>query len=348
MKPTIKYKVDYDFISYTYVCANAKELKKQSLAEMKQHPSITKEDKKKREMYFKDAEDYYNQSLSYIQRNECDMFFKKTSIFKDFLSKVTMCGENLKDKSLSDFKEHILKYLDDKEENLNEETLLKALKNHYDDPNSIDDYKKETELILETLKDERMFESIFKNAVNSLRDLFIKERYEPNKEKIEAKLSEHNEKYVEEPLEFILKMSSGMIKEEDLKGSDVQPYLTYFTNYKLMISLKCETGLVIYNYQLEELNNEGYEKDIIQSLLKFLSDPKRYEMIQMLSKEKWYANELAKKFKITPATMSYHVNKLFALGLISFDQAEQNKLYIKLDSKRLEYLLNKVTKDLLN
>jgi DNA-binding transcriptional ArsR family regulator len=44
--------------------------------------------------------------------------------------------------------------------------------------------------------------------------------------------------------------------------------------------------------------------------------------------------------------MSYHVNKLFALGLISFEQRERNKLYIELDRERLSYLLKRVRKDL--
>lgn len=144
-----------------------------------------------------------------------------------------------------------------------------------------------------------------------------------------------------------MNISSGMLKEAELKKADYQPYITYYAPFRLLISIKHEKSRIIYNYELEKMCYEDYEKDLLQSFLKFLSDPKRYQMLQMLKKEKWYANELAKKFKITPATMSYHINKLYGLGLITFEPGEQNKLFIELDRERMKYLIDLITKDLM-
>lgn len=349
MKPMIKYKVDFDFIAFMHVCANAKDLKKKMDVEMKQHQEYKdKSKKKKKDQFYKDCEVFYKETLSYIQRNELDMFFKKTSIFKDYLTVLAMQEKELENETVEDFKQHILKLIDFDEEKLQGDNLINELKNHYDDPNSIDDYHKESELILETLKDDRMFNEIFKNAIACLKELFIQEKYLPMKAEIEAKLEEHNKEYAKDPIKFILKISSGIIKEEDLKKSDVQTYMTFMTYYSIMVEMTKDFSVIVYHKRAGRQNSKEMEKHVMQSLLKFLSDPKRYEMIQMLSKERWYANELAKKFEITPATMSYHVNKLFALGLISFEPAEQNKMYIQLDKTRLDYLLNQLLKDLTN
>ncbi|WP_370570291.1 hypothetical protein [Sphaerochaeta sp. S2] len=56
---------------------------------------------------------------------------------------------------------------------------------------------------------------------------------------------------------------------------------------------------------------------------------------------------MAKTFNITPATMSYHINKLYGLGLIHVEQGEQNKLYLELDKERLTYLLSQIKDDLI-
>jgi DNA-binding transcriptional ArsR family regulator len=347
MKELIKYKVDFDFIAFCHICANAKELKKMMIAASKEHQDYKNSEKKKsKSKYFKEAEAYYNDTLSFIQRNELDMFFKKTSIFRDYLMGLAFENKELKDQSLEDFRQHILKLVDFDEEKLSGDSIVEELKDHYADPSSIDDYEKESELILEILKDERMFDTIFKNAIYALKDLFVKEKYLPIKDEIEKKLKQHNETYIKDPIAFVLKMSSGIIKKDDLEKSDAQVYIAYFTYYTIMIEINKDFGVVIYHYKVENKDPKEMEKHVVQSLLKFISDRKRYEMIQVLSKERWYANELAKKFGITPATMSYHVNKMFSLGLISFEPAEQNKMYIKLDKERLEYLLNLVIKEL--
>ncbi|MBN2795293.1 MAG: winged helix-turn-helix transcriptional regulator [Clostridia bacterium] len=346
MKPTIIYKLDFDFIGYCHTCANVHDMRKMSNQEMKQHPAISSKDlKKSYDEYYDEAEIYYNEKLSYIQKSELDMFFKKVSMFMDYLMSITIHNKSLEEENLEDFQAFVLKVLELEEKDLKIEKLHKAIKDHYDQPHFFNDYSKEAQMIFETLKDERLFNSIFKNAIASLREAFIEHKYKPSEAYFENKLADHNEKYSNNPIEFMINISTGMLKEEDLLKVDYQPYITFFSPYNLMISMKND-GFIIYSDKLEQLNKEDFEKDLMQSFLKFLSDPKRYEMIQMLSKEKWYANELAKKFKITPATMSYHVNKLYGLGLITFEQGEQNKLYIELDKKRLRDLLNLITNDL--
>ncbi len=349
MKAIVKYKIDFDFISFMSTSANEKDMRKIFNSEVKQNPELNNKIVKKRILgLYKEANKFYNDTLTYIQRNELDMFFKNVSVFEHYLTNLAFIDIQLEDQSLEDFKSFIHKIFEIDEKVITSEKLIEAMKDNYDSPNSIENYNKETELILETLKDERMFNSIFKNAIRSLKETFTTEKYVPMKDVIDTKLKEHNKKMKADSIRFILDLTSNVIKEDELQGHKLTPYMTFCTYYKLSLSVEEDKAIVVYHYNLEKMVPESSEQDLIQSLLKFLSDPKRYQMIQMLSKEKWCATELAKKFKITPATMSYHVNKMFALGLISFEQGVKNKMYIQLDKERLKNMLSQVIGDLVD
>jgi DNA-binding transcriptional ArsR family regulator len=348
MKAQVRYNMEFDFLSFISLCANVKDYRRIFSAEIKQNPALNNKDVKKKTLEsYKDAESFYNDAFTYMQRNELDMFFKKVSIFEDYLTKLAFKGIDLDTQTLDDFKKFVYKSLEISDADLTVEKLKSKLRDHYDNPNAFDDYNKETELILETLKDKRMFDSIFKNAIRSLRTTFHDKMYVPMKETLEAKIAEHNKAMESDPVEYILNLTSGMVKREELESRELAPYITFCTIYKLMFNVEEGRALIVYHYKLEKKCCVDSDKENIQSLLKFLSDPKRYQMVQMLSQKQWYANELAKEFKITPATMSYHVNKMFSLGLISFEQGDQNKMFMQLDKKRLDYLLNQVVRDLI-
>ena len=91
---------------------------------------------------------------------------------------------------------------------------------------------------------------------------------------------------------------------------------------------------IIIGSMLEQIRQQRKNMDIALSFFKILSDKKRFEIVKYFSKNRWYANELAKKLKITPATMSYHINKLFTLGLINADTDNENQ-------KKIFYSVNK-------
>ncbi len=93
--------------------------------------------------------------------------------------------------------------------------------------------------------------------------------------------------------------------------------------------------------------DESDEKYFIL-LSKFLSEPKRYQIVKLLSKRTYYSNELAREVKLTAATMNYHINKLYELGLINIEAGGQNKLFIELNKVRFRYLLNNMQRDLLD
>lgn len=78
-----------------------------------------------------------------------------------------------------------------------------------------------------------------------------------------------------------------------------------------------------------------------------LGDPKRLEIIRLTSKRPWYSSELATHFKLKPATLSYHINKLVEADLLRITQGEAKRLYYTLNKDALKTYLSYVSQDLL-
>lgn len=72
--------------------------------------------------------------------------------------------------------------------------------------------------------------------------------------------------------------------------------------------------------------------------LKAISDPVRRDILQMLKGGKKSAGEIAEKFDLTGATVSYHLAKLKSADLIA-EQKYKNYIYYELNSSVFEELL---------
>jgi len=343
----IKYIPEIDFIHFCDAAANIEDMKIKMDQEHKTKThAINKELIKKNEEYFKEASAYMEQ-LSFIQKNTFNLFFHRTSILSDYLIYLTYGDCGFEDISIGSFIEFITKMTETEMDELpsafNE--VYAIVKDHYDSPNNFEDFNKTSSLIMDIIKEPKILEESFKQAISNLFQDFIEKKVVPKKTEIDNILKRHQELMDKDPKQFIPNLTKGKLNPNEVNTEEMQGVLSIYSPFALYISITHKK--FIYGLHLEELKADENETEFYLALLKFLSDPKRYQMIQMLSKKKWYSNELAKKFNITPATMSYHVNKLYGLGLIHFEQGDQNKLYIELDNDRLAYLMKKMQNDLL-
>ena len=71
---------------------------------------------------------------------------------------------------------------------------------------------------------------------------------------------------------------------------------------------------------------------------KALSDPVRREILNLLKGGRLTAGEIAGKFDMTAATVSYHLSQLKKAGLI-FESREKNFIYYSLNASVLEEVL---------
>ena len=71
---------------------------------------------------------------------------------------------------------------------------------------------------------------------------------------------------------------------------------------------------------------------------KALSDPVRREILNLLKGGRLTAGEIAGKFDMTAATVSYHLSQLKKAGLV-FESREKNYIYYSLNASVLEEVL---------
>ena len=71
---------------------------------------------------------------------------------------------------------------------------------------------------------------------------------------------------------------------------------------------------------------------------KALSDPVRREILLLLKDQTLSAGEIAKHFKMTQATVSYHLSKLKQADLI-FENKYKNYIYYELNTSVFEEIL---------
>ena len=72
--------------------------------------------------------------------------------------------------------------------------------------------------------------------------------------------------------------------------------------------------------------------------MKALADPARREILNMLKSGSMTAGDIAGRFDMTGATVSYHLSQLKKAGLV-FESREKNYIYYSLNASVLEEVL---------
>ncbi len=72
--------------------------------------------------------------------------------------------------------------------------------------------------------------------------------------------------------------------------------------------------------------------------MKALSDPVRREILNLLKSSRMTAGDIASRFDMTGATVSYHLSQLKKAGLV-FESREKNYIYYSLNASVLEEVL---------
>ena len=72
--------------------------------------------------------------------------------------------------------------------------------------------------------------------------------------------------------------------------------------------------------------------------MKALSDPVRREILNLLRGGRMTAGDIAGRFDMTGATVSYHLSQLKKAGLV-FESREKNYIYYSLNASVLEEVL---------
>ncbi len=77
----------------------------------------------------------------------------------------------------------------------------------------------------------------------------------------------------------------------------------------------------------------------ISETLKAIADPVRRDILEMLKQEKKSAGEIAEKFNLSNATVSYHLSQLKKADLIS-ENRYKNFIYYELNTSVFEDVIS--------
>ena len=292
--------------------------------------------------------DYHNflldcsQKYNFIEKNIINTYFNKTRYFSILLFYLAHNNIELDKLNRSIFLEYLNYYFEiEITYETKESDLIKMIKDISKNPENDIDIIKSASLILSALQDEEVLISFIRD-INKLKKRFENELLIAYKNKIYEAHNKYQNLINKNPQLFYKNIN---IFQVDSDINKMQIYFSYFAPFICTIYLKSK--IVIFgNNILEQIEENDETYSIL--LCKFLSEPKRFKIIQLLSEKKYYSNELAKELNLTPATMNYHINKLYELKLINIDAGKQNKLFIELNKARLDYLLNNIRNSLLN
>ncbi len=84
----------------------------------------------------------------------------------------------------------------------------------------------------------------------------------------------------------------------------------------------------------------------LEQIYSLLADESRRTILQMLCRKPWFIREIADELNITSATVSYHMSKLSALDLVSYEQGERKRIYYRANRANVDKMLEMLKKDI--
>ncbi len=84
----------------------------------------------------------------------------------------------------------------------------------------------------------------------------------------------------------------------------------------------------------------------LDQIYSLLADESRRTILQMLCRKPWFIREIADELNITSATVSYHMSKLSALDLVSYEQGERKRIYYRANRDNVDKMLEMLKRDI--
>ena len=288
---------------------------------------------------------YYINEIHSIKKQQMDFFFNSDSkIFKFFIIVEKIWGS----KSINEYVSFIQNMSEDSLRIMLVKTLIdNKLKN---DDEHIEKITKNKESVLDFTKGLDIGKELkwdlycFIDNIEKYKYEFISliKEYIPIFNKIFYKksklINEVNNNIMKninsKGIEFIKAYTNNFISLNDYK----KIYITssYFDSYSIYFTLTNKMEhcyLVVGLYQQELVNKNDYiEKHL--KVFKNLSDKTRFGIMKYILDNKRYGQEIANKFNISNASVSYHMNNLFSLNLVEITK-QDNKVFYKLNKKTI-------------
>lgn len=182
--------------------------------------------------------------------------------------------------------------------------------------------------------DKNSFIKEFFNALKKLNSLKFKEYFK-------LQLSQLN--YENSKIEKLLYNMTPLEVSEELMGKTFKnrgPYKEFIFIPSIFLSLKSirywdDKQLFIYS-----ISNKPFTNKNITKILKTISDNTRFEILDLLSKNKsMIGKELSKELNVSTPTISHHIDELKEIGFINEERVKNSKYY-SLNKKQINDFFN--------
>lgn len=173
-----------------------------------------------------------------------------------------------------------------------------------------------------------------KNYFHELSDFLMEyletyKAFEKERKKQVNKLTNNLEENIKEyGLEFLKKQTKGIVNLDDYENIYVTT--SFMVGFLIKIDEVMNSCYIILSPRSEEFLEKmsgvnEIEKNL--NIFKNLSDNTRFQIIKLLVSRDYYGQEIAQAIGITTATVSYHMNYLFAAGLIHVEKKDHKAYY---------------------
>jgi len=175
---------------------------------------------------------------------------------------------------------------------------------------------------------------------------FLSDIFDEVIQRLEIKRADHQTRLEQNPAAFLNQISLDNYSSLYNDTEEIRIIINYFANRFTSLHAK-KLPLITYGFDIEQIFRSPDLVKQNEQFIKALADPKRAAVLRLLKRRQWYGKELADHFKLTTATMSYHMEKLVSSRLVRFEMGDKNRVLYSINRDGFETMLETLRKDFL-
>ena len=224
------------------------------------------------------------------------------------------------------------------------EQIRKALEN--DRGPQVESFASEARQLVKLLSKPDRFFHTMTQSLESFNASFFSESMDHIESILQKKAAEHEKLLRKDPENFIEHLTLGSFKALLAQREEIV-FIPVYIHQKCIDMGNAGETYVVYGLAHEaRLYGEDVRKKT-DAFIKALGDPSRLTILRLISGRKWYGKELAERLDLSTATVSYHLEKLMAAGLIQIESSKQRRLLYSVNTKGIQDLISSLETEFL-
>jgi len=205
--------------------------------------------------------------------------------------------------------------------------------------------EEEAEMILSMLNNPEAFLERIKKMYRDFHDGPFRESQALFRDLFRKKMEWHKKSLKTDAAAYLDEITRQIYSSFFKKEAEPDLFLSVYYDFDIYVST-CNNMIVI-GAGTDEIIKSRSNRNKADVLFDILGDKKRLQLLRLISQRPWYSSELAEHFGITPATMSYHLNKMVSAGFAVLQHGDQKRYYYSLNRESMREYLKAANSDIL-